>query len=78
MAPEVLAACPLPPGLALRIPSMLDRLETLAQAMPHGDASRRNLLVPVVDPETLVAIDISFRSPPKAFRASTTRCITPS
>lgn len=104
-APEVLAACPLPPGYALRkyaeesvparglapladdglwqhpwlvehadlrvrlaelgarIPVWLDRLDTLPQAMPHGDASPQNLLVPADDPGSFVVIDISFRSP---------------
>ncbi len=104
-SPEVLAACPLPPGFALRmyaersvrvrglgplrddalwshpwladhadlrsdllflgeqVPAMLDRLDTFVQAMPHGDASPQNLLVPADAPETFVAIDISFRSP---------------
>lgn len=104
-SPEVLAACPLPPGYALRkyaeesvparglgpladdalwqhpwlaahadlrarlrelgarIPAWLDRLDTLPQAMPHGDASPQNLLVPADRPDCFVVIDISFRSP---------------
>lgn len=104
-AADVLAACPLPTGFALRmyaeqavpdrglaplasddlwshpwlvehadlrttlltlgarIPVLLDRLDTFVQAMPHGDASPQNLLVPVEDPDGLVAIDISFRAP---------------
>ncbi|WP_392543053.1 hypothetical protein [Oryzobacter telluris] len=103
--PDVLAACPLPPGYALRkygeravaarglgpladdglwahpwladhadlrarltelaprIPTWLDRLDELPQAMPHGDASPQNLLVPAGDREGFVVIDISFRSP---------------
>lgn len=104
-SPEVLSACPLPPGYALRkyaeesvparglapladdtlwahpwlaphadlrsrllglgarIPAWLDRLDSLPQAMPHGDASPQNLLVPADRPDSFVVIDISFRSP---------------
>lgn len=50
-------------GLGDRIPTMLDRLDTFTQALPHGDASPQNLLVPADDPAELVAIDVSFRSP---------------
>jgi len=50
-------------ALGGRIPELLDRLDTFRQAMPHGDASPQNLLVPADDPETFVVIDISFRSP---------------
>jgi hypothetical protein len=50
-------------GLAPRIPALLDRLDQLEQTLPHGDASPQNLLVPAAEPETFVAIDISFRSP---------------
>jgi hypothetical protein len=49
--------------LAERLPAMLDRLDGLPQAIPHGDASPQNLLVPADDPDTLVAIDVSFQSP---------------
>lgn len=49
--------------LAPSIPAMLDRLDTFPQAMPHGDASPQNLLVPADAPESFVVIDISFRSP---------------
>ncbi len=45
------------------IPALLDRLDTYRQALPHGDASPQNLLVPVDDPTTFVVIDVSFRSP---------------
>ena len=45
------------------IPEMLDRLDTYVQTIPHGDASPQNLLVPADDPETFVAIDVSFRTP---------------
>lgn len=49
--------------LAPRIPAMLDRLDGYVQALPHGDASPQNLLVPADDPDTFVAIDPSFTSP---------------
>jgi hypothetical protein len=42
---------------------MLDRLDTLPQAMPHGDASPQNLLVPLDGSAEFVVIDLSFRSP---------------
>jgi hypothetical protein len=42
---------------------MLDRLDALPQAMPHGDASPQNLLVPRDEPGTFVSIDISFQCP---------------
>ena len=50
-------------ALAPDIPSMLDRLDTYVQCVPHGDASPQNLLVPAADPQTFVVIDISFRTP---------------
>lgn len=50
-------------ALGDRIPEMLDHLDTFTQALPHGDASPQNLLVPADDPDGLVAIDVSFRSP---------------
>ncbi|NUR73852.1 MAG: aminoglycoside phosphotransferase [Hamadaea sp.] len=49
--------------IADALPEILDRLDALPQAIPHGDASPQNLLVPVDDPEALVAIDISFQGP---------------
>ena len=42
---------------------MLDRLDGYVQALPHGDASPQNLLVPADDPDTFVAIDPSFTTP---------------
>lgn len=45
------------------IPAMLARLDGFVQAIPHGDASPQNLLVPADDPQTFVVIDVSFRSP---------------
>lgn len=50
-------------ALGPRIPEMLDHLDSLTQALPHGDASPQNLLVPAEgDPADLVVIDVSFRS----------------
>ncbi|HEX6149973.1 hypothetical protein [Nocardioides sp.] len=49
--------------LAERIPAMLDRLDGYVQALPHGDASPQNLLVPAEEPDTFVVIDPSFTSP---------------
>lgn len=49
--------------LAERLPAVLDRLDALPQALPHGDASPQNLLVPVDAPHTFVAIDVSFQCP---------------
>jgi hypothetical protein len=43
--------------------AMLDQLDLLPQAMPHGDASPENLLVPAAAPDTFVAIDIAFSTP---------------
>jgi hypothetical protein len=50
-------------ALGPQIPAMLDRLDGYVQAVPHGDASPQNLLVPIDAPETFVVIDPSFRSP---------------
>lgn len=50
-------------ALGTRIDELLSRLDAMEQALPHGDASPQNLLVPADDPETFVAIDIAFRSP---------------
>lgn len=49
--------------LGEQVPTMLDRLDAFVQAMPHGDASPQNLLVPADEPRSFVVIDISFRSP---------------
>ncbi|SCL14402.1 hypothetical protein GA0070624_0410 [Micromonospora rhizosphaerae] len=49
--------------LAGRLPAILDQLDNLPQAVPHGDASPQNLLVPADAPWELVAIDISFQCP---------------
>lgn len=103
--PELLTACPVPPGYGLRryydavrpvlpwlqshdlwrhpmlatsggtslradllelaaaAPTILDQLDALPQAFPHGDASPQNLLVPLTAPDTLVAIDVAFQCP---------------
>lgn len=45
-----------------QIPVLLDTLDAMVQCSPHGDASPQNLLCPLEDPGTLVAIDLSFRS----------------
>jgi hypothetical protein len=47
--------------LAPRIPAILDMLDRCPQALPHGDASPQNLLVPRGESNTLVAIDIAFQ-----------------
>ena len=49
--------------LAARVPAILDRLDKLPQALPHGDASPQNLLIPIAEPGTLVAIDVAFQCP---------------
>ncbi|WP_248961307.1 hypothetical protein [Sphaerisporangium perillae] len=49
--------------LAGRIDQIMDRLDQLPQALPHGDASPQNLLVPSDEPDTFVAIDVSFQTP---------------
>jgi hypothetical protein len=49
--------------LAVRAPAILDRLDHLPQSMPHGDASPQNLLIPIAEPGTLVAIDVAFQCP---------------
>ena len=38
--------------LAPRIPAILDLLDRCPQALPHGDASPQNLLVPLTAPDT--------------------------
>ena len=50
-------------ALGARVPELLDGMDTLPQALPHGDASPQNLLVPADAPGTFVAIDVSFQSP---------------
>lgn len=47
--------------IAGALPAILDRLDALPQAVPHGDASPQNLLVPAAAPNEFVAIDISFQ-----------------
>jgi hypothetical protein len=49
--------------LGARVAELLERLDTLPQALPHGDASPQNLLVPAEDPDGFVAIDVSFQTP---------------
>jgi hypothetical protein len=49
--------------LGSQIPDLLDSLDSFPQALPHGDASPQNLLVPAAgDSAEFVAIDVSFRS----------------
>ena len=50
-------------ALGDRIPELLGRLEALPQAMPHGDASPQNLLVPASAPDGFVTIDVGMRTP---------------
>jgi hypothetical protein len=50
-------------GLVAELGPLIDRLTALPAAMPHGDASPQNLLVPRSTPDSLVAIDISMQSP---------------
>ena len=50
-------------ALGARVPELLDRLDALPQALPHGDASPQNLLVPADAPDSFVAIDVSFQNP---------------
>jgi len=49
--------------LAADLDDILDLLDGLPQAVPHGDASPQNLLIPAGTRDELVAIDISFQSP---------------
>ncbi|MFR9780715.1 hypothetical protein ACL02O_32305 [Micromonospora sp. MS34] len=46
-----------------RLPAILGRLDALPQAVPHGDASPQNLLVPADGTDEFIAIDISFQCP---------------
>jgi hypothetical protein len=48
--------------LGARLPELLDGMDALPQALPHGDASPQNLLVPADEPGTFVAIDASFQN----------------
>jgi hypothetical protein len=50
-------------ALAENCDTVLDRLDQLPQAVPHGDASPQNLLVPRSAPDEFVAIDIAFQHP---------------
>ena len=50
-------------ALGARVPELLDRLDAVPQALPHGDASPQNLLVPADAPDSFVAIDVSFQNP---------------
>ena len=47
-------------ALAASIPQLLDLLDTLPQAHPHGDATPQNLLLPASEPDTVVVIDWGF------------------
>ena len=49
--------------LAACAPELLDVLDQLPQSLPHGDASPQNLLLPIEEPETLVAIDLALECP---------------
>jgi hypothetical protein len=49
--------------LATRTPAIMDSLDRLPQSLPHGDASPQNLLIPLGEPNTLVAIDLAFQCP---------------
>jgi hypothetical protein len=49
--------------LADRIPALLDLACSAPQALPHGDASPQNLLIPRGELDTFVAIDIAFQTP---------------
>jgi hypothetical protein len=49
--------------LADRVPALLDLACSAPQALPHGDASPQNLLIPRGEPDTFVAIDIAFQTP---------------
>lgn len=49
-------------ALGARIPGLLDELDALPQAFAHGDASPQNLLRPIGEPGTVVAIDWGFGS----------------
>ena len=45
------------------MPDLLDEMDTLPLALPHGDAAPVNLLRPRTGPTTLVAVDFAFQCP---------------
>jgi hypothetical protein len=45
------------------MPDLLDEMDTLPLALPHGDAAPVNLLRPRAEPGTLVAVDFAFQCP---------------
>jgi hypothetical protein len=47
-------------ALGQRLPQVLDLLDALPQAHPHGDASPQNLLLPAAEPGMVVPIDWGF------------------
>jgi hypothetical protein len=49
--------------LSRRVPALLAVLQSLPQSIGHGDACPQNLLVPADDPDTFVAVDISWQVP---------------
>jgi hypothetical protein len=49
--------------LADRLPALVDHFDALERAIGHGDACPQNLLVSRTDPDTLVAIDLSWPYP---------------
>ena len=49
--------------LGSRLDELLGQADSLTQCRPHGDASPQNLLVPADEPDTFVAIDVSFQCP---------------
>jgi hypothetical protein len=46
--------------LAAAMPAVLDRLDLLPRTLVHGDACPQNLLRPMAEPDTIVAIDWTF------------------
>jgi hypothetical protein len=49
--------------LVAAVPGIVDRLDALPQALPHGDASPQNLLALKEAPDRFVAIDVAFQHP---------------
>jgi hypothetical protein len=49
--------------LAPQLGELVERLDVMPLCRPHGDPSPQNLLVPVGEPNTLVAIDVSQQAP---------------
>ncbi|QWZ07198.1 hypothetical protein KRR39_17195 [Nocardioides panacis] len=45
------------------MPALLEEMDTLPLALPHGDAAPVNLLRPRAEPTTLVAVDFAFQCP---------------